>query len=330
MLSIGIDISKASFDVAFLKDDKYQNKKFKNDLKGFKALTKWFKPIKEDKVFCMEATGIYGVMLAKYLHQLDQKVIVANPIKTNAFAKMEMVRNKTDKADAQSIARYCMHIIEKGELNKTLFSPKSEAFESLQYLVTRLEQLGKMRSGENNRLQASLNKATSKSIKTMLRAINKQMQLVEDKIKSLVDNDEQLKNQVKLLLSIDGIGNKTAWAIIAYMGDISLFDNAKQVTSFAGLNPKITQSGTSINKSSLSKMGHKKLRKSLYMPALVATRYNPLMLDLYERLQHKGKPKKVALCALMRKLLVISYGVLKSGQAFDVDYVKKKQALQLA
>ena len=113
MLPIGIDISKASFDVAFLDDDKYQNKKFKNDLKDFKNLTKWLKPIKEDKVFCMEATGIYGIMLAKYLHQLDQRVIVANPIKTNAFAKMEMVRNKTDKADAQSIARYCMHIIEE-------------------------------------------------------------------------------------------------------------------------------------------------------------------------------------------------------------------------
>jgi transposase len=95
-----------------------------------------------------------------------------------------------------------------------------------------------MRSGENNRLQASLNKATSKSIKTMLRAIDKQAQLVEDEIKTLVDNDKQLKHQVKLLLSIDGIGNKTAWAIIAYMGAISLFDNAKQVVSFAGLNPK--------------------------------------------------------------------------------------------
>ena len=88
------------------------------------------------------------------------------------------------------------------------------------------------------------------------------------------------------------------------------------------INPKIIQSGTNINKSSLSKIGHKKLRKSLYMSALVATRYNPLMLDLYERLQQKGKPKKVALCAVMRKLLVISYGVLKSGQLFDVNYAK--------
>ncbi|MEO1940847.1 MAG: transposase [Candidatus Thioglobus sp.] len=99
MLSIGIDISKATFDVAFLSDESHQNKQFKNDLKGFKALTKWLKPHTKNKVFCMEATGIYGVRLAKYLHQLDGQVIVANPIKTNAFSKMEMSRNKTDKAD---------------------------------------------------------------------------------------------------------------------------------------------------------------------------------------------------------------------------------------
>ena len=119
---------------------------------------------------------------------------------------------------------------------------------------------------------------------------------------------------------IGGIGNKTAWAILTYMGDISLFDNAKQVASFAGLNPKITQSGSSINKSSLSKIGHKRLRKSLYMPALTATRHNPVTQDLYNRLLDKGKPKQVAVCAVMRKLRVISYGVLKSEQPFDVNY----------
>ena len=96
-----------------------------------------------------------------------------------------------------------------------------------------------------------------------------------------VEADKKLKKQVTLLTSINGIGNKSVWAIIAYMGDISLFDNAKQVASFVGLNPRIMQSGTSINSSSLSKIGHKKLRKSLYMPELVAIRYNPLMADLY-------------------------------------------------
>ena len=96
----------------------------------------------------MEATGIYGLALAKYLVQKDEKVIVANPIKTHAFAKMEMLRNKTDKADAMCIARYCKHLDDKGEITKNLFKPKGEAFEKLQFLITRLEQLDKMTTQE--------------------------------------------------------------------------------------------------------------------------------------------------------------------------------------
>ena len=126
--------------------------------------------------------------------------------------------------------------------------------------------------------------------------------------------------QAELLKTINGVADITAWSILAYLGNIRLFDNAKQVSSYAVLNPKIDQSGSSINRSSLSKMGNSRLRKSLYMPAIVATRYNPLMADLYTRLLAKGKPKKLAIAAVMRKLLVIVYGVLKSEKPFDVNY----------
>ena len=124
----------------------------------------------------------------------------------------------------------------------------------------------------------------------------------------------------KLLVSINGIGERTAWSILAYIGDINFFSNAKQIASYAGLTPKIIQSGTSIDKSSLSKLGHKRLRKSLYMPALVAIRYNPILKAVYERLVNNGKPKKVAIVAVMRKLLILSYGVLKSEKPFDINY----------
>lgn len=122
------------------------------------------------------------------------------------------------------------------------------------------------------------------------------------------------------LTSIIGLGDKTAWSILAYIGDISLFENAKQISSYAGLNPRIEQSGSSINRTRLSKMGNARLRKSLYMPALVAVRFNPIMIAFYTKLLAKGKPKKVALVAVMRKLLVLAYGVLKSGEKFDVNY----------
>jgi transposase len=320
MLYVGIDISKLSFDVAILNNGSYQNVQFDNNSEGFKALSKKVKLFKKEAVFCMEATGIYGLALAKYLFNKGEKVIVVNPIKTHAFVKMEMSRNKTDKADAQSIARYCKHLDDKGEITKSLFKPKGEAFEKLQFLITRLEQLDKIATQEKNRLDVSLDKEAVRSIKSVMAHIDKQIIKIKKVLKEIVKQDETLKQQVELLMSIQGIGEKTAWSILAYLGDISLFSNAKQVTSYAGINPKIEQSGTSINKSSLSKVGNKRLRKALYMPALTAAKHNPLMKDLYKRLQQKGKPNKVALCAVMRKLLVLAYGVLKSGKAFDPCY----------
>ena len=322
MLYAGIDISKKTFNVAVLINHNCHNNEFNNDSKGFKAFFKWIKSFHQETIFCMEATGIYGLNLAKSLHKNGEQIIVANPIKTNAFAKMEMLRNKTDKADAQSIARYCKHLDDKNEINKNLFTPKSEGFEKLQYLNTRLEQLDKNRTQELNRLGVTSDKIIIQSIKSMISHIEKQIAKIKKSIKELIKKDEDLKQQVNLLVSINGIGEKTAWSILAYLGDISFFANAKQVTSYAGLNPQVKQSGTSINKSSLSKMGNKRLRKALYMPALTAVRFNPLMKDLYERLLQKGKSKKVALCAVMRKLLVLSYGVLKSGKTFDCCYTK--------
>jgi transposase len=136
----------------------------------------------------------------------------------------------------------------------------------------------------------------------------------------MINQNEQLAVQLKWLVSINVIGDKTAWASLAYIGDISSFENSKQISSYAGLNPSIEQSGTSLNRSSLSKTGSTKLRKSSYMPAMVAVRYNPLMFAFYSKLLTKSKPKKVALIAVMRRLLVLAFGVLKSGKPFDVNY----------
>ena len=320
MLFIGIDISKLSFDVAILVNNENYSKQFDNNNKGFIALLKWVKTFNFSTYFCMEATGIYSLPLAKYLIQNGHKTIVANPIQTNAFVKMEMSRNKTDKADAMSISRYCYHLYQQGKIDSQLFTPKSEAFEELQYLVTRLDQLSKLVTQENNRLESSFSQITKRSINSMIKQISKQTISIKKSIKKIVSKDTELKKQVDLLVSIPGVGDKTAWSILAYLGDISLFSNAKQVTSFAGIHPKISQSGTSINKTSLSKVGSSRLRKSLYMPALVATKHNSLLAKYYQKLLQNGKPKKVALCAVMRKLLVLCYGVLKSEKEFDLQY----------
>jgi len=275
----------------------------------------------------MEATGIYHLMLAKFLFEKGFSVIVANPIKTHHFAKLKMMRNKTDKTDALLIAQYCEYLDFNESIDKNLWKPKVRMFEDLQYLVMRLAQLDKQKRTKCNRLEIANNKMIVKSLKLAIKQLDKQISVIEIGIKDLIKVNTKLSDQVELLKSINGIGDKTAWSLLAYAGDMSAFDNANQITSFVGLNPKQKQSGSSVSGSSLSKTGHRKLRKSLYMPALVAIRYNPLLKAYYENLLARGKVKMVAVIAVMRKLLVICYGVLKSGQVFDVDYVKKKASL---
>ena len=128
MIFVGIDISKLTFDVAVLMDGKYMSRQFKNKQSGFLKFSQWIKSFKNPAYFCLEATGIYGLALAKHLYQTNQKVIVANPLQTHAFAKMEMARNKTDKADAMSIARYCQYLFNSAVIDKGLFIPRSASF----------------------------------------------------------------------------------------------------------------------------------------------------------------------------------------------------------
>jgi len=320
MLFIGIDISKRTFNVSALDHKTYSDSQFENNKSGFQKLIKWLLKFKSGSMFCLESTGIYSLGLAKFLHHKKLSIIVVNPIKTHAFARMEMSRSKTDKADAQSIARFCKHLFDTDQIERHAYQPQSEAFEQLRSLIVRLEQISNSKTQEVNHLETALNKSVIRSIKASIRHFEQQRINIEAEIKQLICSDSQLSNQVDLLLSIPGIGDKTAWRILAYLGDVAMFSNSKQVTSYAGLNPRVEQSGSSLNKSRLSKMGHKRLRKSMFMPALVAIKYHPKMVDLYQRLQARGKPKKVAIAAVMRKLLVLSYGVLKSGKKYDLDY----------
>jgi transposase len=120
--------------VAVLIDGKYMSRQFENKQSGFLKLSQWIKSFKKPAYFCLEATEIYGLALAKYLYQTNPKVIVANPLQTHAFAKMEMARNKTDKADAMSIARYCQYLFNRGDIDKGIFIPRSAAFERDSFL----------------------------------------------------------------------------------------------------------------------------------------------------------------------------------------------------
>ena len=312
-ISVGIDISKVKFDAAiFFENNKFKTKKFENKLSGFLELMAWLK--KHDALdahTCLEATGIYGDALATYLFEANYQVSVVNPAQIKGFAQSELSRNKTDKADALLIARFCRAI------NPSLWQPKSPHVRELGNWAHRLEGLQDLYRQEANRLEAVVSVDVRASIETILKHLKKEIQAVKKKINTHIDNPD-LRDKKQLLETIPGVGEATITQVLAFMGNIEDFKNAKQLAAFVGLNPKQRQSGSSVNgRTRLSKIGDARLRKAFYMPAISAKKYNPVVKAFCKRLEAAGKPTMLIIGAAMRKLVHLIYGVLKSGKAFD-------------
>ena len=314
--SVGIDISKAKFDAAILfSNNKVKTKKFDNKHSGFAELIEWLKKheVLEPHV-CLEATGVYGEALAAYFFENSYKVSVVNPAQIKGFAQSELARTKTDKADSQLIARFCRAI------NPPLWQPKPLHIRELHAWVRRLESLQALYWQEANRLEVAP-LCIHSSIKTIVKRLEKEIERVKKKIKDHIEQHPDLRDKRQLLETIPGIGEATIAQVLAFIGNIEDFENARQLAAFVGLNPKQRQSGTSVQgRTRLSKIGDANLRKAFYMPAVVSKRYNPIIKAFCERLEAAGKPTMLIIGAAMRKLVHIIYGVLKSGKAFDAHW----------
>lgn len=316
---LGIDISKAKFDVALLVYGKVKKSRvFENNLVGFKALSLWL--VKQDITHlqaCMEATGTYGDELATYLYDQGFEVSVVNPAQIKSFSGAQLNRAKTDKADAKLIAQFC------ASMHPTAWMPPPMHVRELQALVQRLSALLQMERQEQNRFGTAA-PLIQPSIKAVLATIKVEIKAVERMIRDHIDRHPDLKDQSNLLDSIPGIGIATIARLLAFVGDVHRFNDAKALAAFVGLNPTVHQSGSSVRgKSRLSKKGNATIRKALYMPAVVARRYNPTIKAFAQRLKKAGKSNMLIIGAVMRKLLHIIYGVLKSGKPFDANYAVK-------
>jgi len=308
---IGVDIAKRKFDVARLCEHKYRHKKFDNDAQGFVAFLDWLSSFGDPPPWvCMEATGAYSVPLAEFLAERGYRVSVVNPAKIHAFAKSELSRTKTDKADAKLIARYCL------SLQPDLWTPPPRAIRELQALLRRVEHLLEMQQMERNRL-ATADPAIVASLETVLDMLDKELEETRQRIKSLIDNDPDLRQRRHLLESIPGIGPAASAYLLTALSPHYGFSSAKQAVAYAGLAPAIQESGKWVGKTRLSKTGDPALRKALYMPALVAWQYNPIIRTFCQRLKNNGKNGKAIACAAMRKLIHIAFAVLQSGKPFD-------------
>lgn len=314
--TLGIDIAKATFHAALLHNSKLHHHRFDNTQTGFTQLQAWLVKHRAKRLHaCMEATASYGDDLALFLYNAGHKVSVVNPARIHGFAQSQLQRNKTDQLDAALIARFC------AQQQPEAWAPPPLEIQQLRALMRRLEALQEMRQQESNRLeQASRQPLVGESLEKMIAALDSEILRLRQFIKDHIDQHPHLKRDRDLLLSIPGIGETTAAWLLSEV-QVSAYGSARQVAAHAGLTPRHHESGTSVHgPTRLSKTGNRRLRRALYLPAVVAKRYNPIIRGFCQRLEKRGKRPMEIVGAAMRKLLHIVYGVLKSGKAFDPSF----------
>jgi transposase len=315
---LGIDIAKAKFDVTLRRPDgKVRRKSCPNVPLGFQELEAWLHRHGVTHVHAgLEATGTYGDALATWLHDRGHRVSVVNPAIIHAYAATQLTRSKTDRLDADLIAQYV------ATQQPPAWTPPAPEVRQLQALVRRLDALHGMRTQEANRLSAGVVvvdvRAASEAV---LASLDAQIAHVQQLIRDQLDQHPGLRTQRDLLTTIPGIGEATAAVLIAELFD-KPYTSARQAAAFAGLVPRIIESGTLRGRARLSKIGPGRLRKALYFPAVTALRCNPTIRAVHDRLRAAGKPTMVIIGAAMRKLIHLAFGVLKSGRTYDPTYVR--------
>lgn len=317
---LGIDISKKTFDVAWLADPhcgKPKQRQFANTPAGFQALQTWLAKLGLQKLHVvMEATGAYGDALAEFLYRAGHQISIVNPAQIKAFGQSQLQRNKTDRADALLIARFAWHH------NPAPWTPPQPAQQELQALVRHLDELIQQRTQVGNRLSdGRLTAAVQASWEKVLETLNQQIEEVKRQINQHFDNHPDLRRQRELLDSIPGIGPETAARLLAEMPQLAEFESARAAAAYTGLTPKRQQSGSSLNGTGrLSKMGNRRIRYAMYLPAMAALRSSKAFKELAERLTSRGKKKMQIIAAAMHKLIRVAYGVLKHQRPYDPKY----------
>jgi len=326
---IGIDISKDSFDAQFAITNEKQEQRFvalaqfHNTLAGFRKLSRWAKkmvgPSTGPLWFVMEATGVYHEHLAYYLAEQNQHVTIVLPTKMKNYVKSLDIKSKTDRLDARAIAQFGL------ERMLQPWQVPSTQLRTLKALVreydTATEQLTKIK----NQLHAK-DHSYRPAMQTLARLdaqhklYEAQLKAIEDEIRALVEDDDDLHARINNITSAQGVGFMTTVRVIAETNGFALITNAKQLTSYAGLDIRIKQSGLRSGKPSISHRGNSHLRRAMFMPALAATRCNPALRRFYLRLVQTKANKMVALVAVARKLLCLIYALWRDNVPYQRNY----------
>ena len=324
--TIGIDVSKSKLDAACRRDVdqvKSKHKSFKNDPDDFGSLLTWAENLAskdcQDIVFIVEPTSIYHEQLVEFLHESGGTVYLVNPGRVRKFAEGIGILSKNDVIDADLLSQY-------GLMAKKLipFEPLPKEVSTLRSLLNRLNALERNLRRELNRQEkvgkaSVFHKLEEQSIARFVKHHKVEIKHFKKYIREMVRKSELLQHESFLLMTIPGIGEKTAWIMLVILKSRA-FSSAQEVASFIGLNPIEKRSGTTeYRRPRLSKAGNGFFRQALFFPAMVATSKNPDIKAQYERLLANGKSKMCANGAAMRKLVHICYGVLKNQTPYEVQ-----------
>ena len=312
MTYVGIDVSKATFVVAYSSAKAGKTKTFKNTTKGVHEFIQTLSVTEHHCV--LEATGNYSALLVYLLSKSGITVSLENPLKIKNFARVMLSVNKTDETDARLIALY-------GErMQPSPYKLRSKSILILKQKRTVLRQLKKQLVATRN-LKGSMevlplfDAKCKQTIEKTITFLEKQIKGMEEELASLAE--DEYKKQMDLLTSIKGIGITLATALIVATGGFTYFDNAKQLTRYLGLSPTYQLSGTSVHvKGHINRNGDPGLRSQLYVAAFSSLRCNTECKACFDRLRSNGKPGKVAVIAVANKLIRQAFAVVTQGKPY--------------
>ena len=312
MTYVGIDVSKATFVVAYSSAKAGKTKTFKNTTKGVHEFIQTLSVTEHHCV--LEATGNYSALLVYLLSKAGITVSLENPLKIKNFARVMLSVNKTDETDARLIALY-------GErMQPSPYKLRSKSILILKQKQTVLRQLKKQLVATRN-LKGSMevlplfDAKCKQTIEKTITFLEKQIKGMEEELASLAE--DEYKKQMDLLTSIKGIGITLAAALIVATGGFTYFDNAKQLTRYLGLSPTYQLSGTSVHvKGHINRNGDPGLRSQLYVAAFSSLRCNTECKACFDRLRSNGKPGKVAVIAVANKLIRQAFAVVTQGKPY--------------
>lgn len=319
MITLGIDVSKSNLDCALvLGNGKILKRQVHNTNKGFQALYKWLTRHDEMTIQCgLESTGIYSNAVATFLFEQGFRVSVINPVMVKRYGQSKLLRGKTDQTDACLIADFVR------TQEPRSWTPSAKEYLELRDLVNIWDSLVQRERNILNQVEALQRSTLALDIlNEQLLYVNESLNKTKKALDSLIESSEELNNKIRLLLTIPGLGKRTASIILAHCPNLHLLPSARHAAAFAGVTPRVTESGSSVSKRpKMCKTGNARLRKALYFPAISAGRFNPRIKPLYERISNQGDrgAKMRAIGASMRKLIHIIYGVLKSGCPFEAE-----------